>query len=64
MAHKQHSYTYQGGRVDIDGWYRIRLMRDDGRLVKVGKSRYKELKREGRIMEDKIQEEPGENISQ
>lgn len=42
----------------MDGWYKIRLLRDDGRVVKVNKSRYRALREKGQIVEDKTCEEP------
>lgn len=43
-------YTYLWGRVDIDGWYRIWLRREDGQVIKMDKSRFRKLKQQGRVL--------------
>ncbi len=47
----KHTYTIVGAGVDLDGWYKVRLRRSDGREVKASKKRVAELRREGRITE-------------
>ena len=34
----------------VDGWFKWHLERDDGKQVKVNKSRYRQLLHEGRIL--------------
>ena len=50
-SRKPTTYKIVGGGVDSDGWYKVHLLRDDGRSVKVRKQRVKELRRQGRITE-------------
>lgn len=45
------TYIIVGARVDIDGWYKVQLLRSDGRLIKASKKRVAQLRREGRIVE-------------
>lgn len=53
------NYEYMGGGVDTDGWYKISLRRDDGKIIKVGKTRYKSLKAAGRIIDNSLSKNPG-----
>lgn len=49
-AHRNvHTYRVIGAGVDMDGWYRRTLERDDGMVVKVSNSRYAQLSRNGQI---------------
>lgn len=45
------TYAIVGAGVDLDGWYKVRLLRSDGREVKANKKRVADLRREGRIVE-------------
>ncbi|MEW5891340.1 MAG: hypothetical protein AB1768_20445 [Pseudomonadota bacterium] len=47
----QFTYTIVGAGVDLDGWYKVRLRRSDGREVKANKKRVAQLRREGRLVE-------------
>lgn len=47
-----HKYAYIGRGLDLDGFMKINLRRDDGREVQVAKKRYRQLQREGRINPD------------
>lgn len=46
-------FTYEVIRegVDFDGWYKWTLRRSDGRETKVGKTRLRKLRAEGRLKE-------------
>ena len=46
------SYKVIGAGVSpIDGWYRWTLRRNDGRIVTVGKTRLRQLRKQGRLVE-------------
>lgn len=47
----RHTYVILGAGVDLDGWYKVRLRRSDGREIKANKKRVAQLRREGRIVE-------------
>ena len=51
MPRRLHQYVIEGGGVDVDGWWRYRLTRDDGKTTKATKSRVAELRRKGQIVE-------------
>ena len=53
MAKTRHTYTFIGAGVDINGWWKYTLGRDDGQVVRLGKTRYRELRKQGRITERK-----------
>ena len=46
---KQFTYKEIGRGIDFDGWYKIELLRSDGKIIKVNKKRYAELRRQGRV---------------
>lgn len=46
---KGHTYKYIGSGVDHTGWFKVWLLRDDGREVKVSKKRAADLRRAGRL---------------
>lgn len=48
---RRHTYILLDGRVDLDGWWKWSLKRDDGRIVKATKSRVRQLRRKGQMVE-------------
>lgn len=46
----KHNYEYVGEGRDHTGWWAVTLKRDDGRVVRMRKSVYVRLKREGRVV--------------
>lgn len=48
---KLFTYKIVGAGVDLDGWYKTYLIRNDGREVKVNRKRLAELRRARRITE-------------
>ncbi len=46
---KRHTYTIIGSGVDTDGWFKYELRRDDGKVVKVGKARVRQLRQTGQL---------------
>lgn len=46
---KRHTYTILGSGIDFDGWHKFWLKRDDGRVVKVSRSRLDDLRRRDQI---------------
>lgn len=45
------TYTVIGSGIDIDGWHKYTLERNDGKIVKVTRSRLKQLKSKNQIVE-------------
>lgn len=54
MKREPCKYRLIGAGVDSDGWYRYFLRRvgEDERYVKCSRTRFRLLKRDGRILED------------
>ena len=45
---KKYNYEYMG-TDRVDGWYKYVLKREDGKIVKIGRSRLSQLRREERL---------------
>ena len=49
MAREKIIYTYVCKTMGTDGWMKYELAKPDGSTVLVNKSRFQQLKREGRV---------------
>lgn len=58
----KHTYVILGAGVDLDGWYKVRLRRSDGREIKATKKRVAQLRREGRIVEPVSSPDPARSV--
>lgn len=51
LVKERHQYTIVGAGVAWDGWYKYELLRNDGKRVKAGKGRVKQLRQNGQLVD-------------